>query len=98
MLLNRPLSHLQSSAGSENASGHGAGSQREGDPAEDLCRVVGARDVIEEEATWDDVLLGTCWAHGCQYPVAPAQPGEIIHSAAKESRGRGGHMLHDRNN
>ena len=57
MLLDGPLCHLESPTCPENAGSHGASGHREGDPAEDLRGVVRARDVVEQEATWDDVLL-----------------------------------------
>jgi hypothetical protein len=67
-----PLSHLEGARSSEQPSSNGVRADGEQDPAPDLCGVVGAGDVVEEEAGGDLVRLFSGLAQVSQDVVAPA--------------------------
>lgn len=75
MLATGPLSHLESTSSSEQASSQGPGANGEEDPAPDLCCVVGAGDVVEQEASGDLVGLLSGLAQVRQDDVAPGTYG-----------------------
>lgn len=58
VLANGPLRHLGCAHQREEPGSGSLGGHCEGHPPEDLCRVVGAGDEVEEEAAGDGVALG----------------------------------------
>ncbi len=71
MLGNSPLCHLRGSGCSKKEGWQYACGNGEQHPAYDLCCVVGACDVLEEEAVWNDVTLLPRGPQICQYHMAP---------------------------
>ena len=73
MLGGGPLGHLQGAHRREQERGQGLHGQREEQPAGHLARVVGAGDVVEQEARGDFVALLSRGAQVGQDDVAPAR-------------------------
>jgi hypothetical protein len=67
-----PLSHLEGASCSEEPSSNRVCADGEQDPTPDLCGVVGAGDVVEQEAGGDLVCLLSGLAQVAQDVVAPA--------------------------
>jgi hypothetical protein len=57
VLLDRPWHHLAGAGCRKEERRKRLRAQGEAQPRGDLCRIVGARDVVEQEALWDYVLL-----------------------------------------
>lgn len=76
MLAACPVSHLEGSRGSEQASRQCACTDGEQDPAPNLSCVVGAGDVVEQEAGGDLVTLLPRLAQVGEDDVAPAAAAE----------------------
>ena len=73
MLSGSPGPHLCRPCQGECQGWQCAGGKGEAQPARNLCRVIGAGDVIKEEAARDDVGLLTSWPQVCQNDVAPVK-------------------------
>ena len=72
LLAGGPLPHLGGSCHREERRRKCAGGHREAQPAQDLAGVVGAGDVVEQEAAGNDIALLASRPQARQNQVAPA--------------------------
>ena len=90
MLCNGPLGHLECSSSSKEQGRQGAGSYSEEHPAKALHGVVGAGDVLKQEAMGYDIRLLTRRPQICQNDMTPAQryvgPKELLEGWLKDPR------------